>query len=119
MLYSASSLALCCLEVLVHTDPDLIPDNYAWSWAELPLDPEVFDGKWSITHTVDTRRFGKAWIDSRRSLALLVPSVIVPPTSTDFNVFINPMHDAYNDIQWQHGGAFSFDPRLLFSKASE
>jgi hypothetical protein len=27
MLYCAAAISLCCLEVLVHTDPDLIPDH--------------------------------------------------------------------------------------------
>lgn len=118
MLYSAGSLALCCLEVLVHLDPDTIPDNYAWSWSELPAEPEVFEGKWDITNVEETRRLGKSWIDSRRSLALRVPSVLVPDTAADFNILINPTHDAYAGLHWRHGGKFGFDDRLLFNEAT-
>jgi RES domain-containing protein len=67
MLYCAATISLCCLEVLVHTDSDLIPDNLVWSSAELPADPEVFDGMWDVSNVEQTRPFGKNWIDSRRS----------------------------------------------------
>ncbi|MGD0617326.1 MAG: RES family NAD+ phosphorylase [Bryobacteraceae bacterium] len=113
MLYSASTVSLCCLEVLVHTDPDLIPDNLIWSWGELPADPEVLDYRWSIADVGQTRVAGKRWIDSRRSLAIRVPSVIVPDTPVDFNILLNPTHAAYTDVQWQRGGPFRFDPRLF------
>jgi hypothetical protein len=65
-----------------------------------------------------TRRFGKNWIDSRRSLAIRVPSVIVPHTSVDFNILVNPTHEAFSGIQWRRGDRFAFDPRLFFGETS-
>ncbi len=118
MLYCAATVSLCCLEVLVHTDSDLIPDNMVWSWAELPVDPENFDGNWDITEVEQTRWFGKRWIDSRGSLAIRVPSVIVPYTDVDFNILLNPTHEAFTDIHWRRGGTFTFDPRLFLDEAS-
>lgn len=113
MLYCACSVSLCCLEVLVHTDPDLIPDNLVWSWVDLPSEPEVFDGGWRITDPGLTRSFGKRWIDGRGSVAMRVPSVIVPHTDVDFNVLLNPTHDTWTNLHWQRGGKFAFDPRLF------
>src|SRR5438270_10882394 len=98
MLYCAAAVSLCCLEVLVHTDSDLIPENLVWSWAELPADPEALDDVWNIADVEQTRAAGKRWVDSRRSLATHVPSVIVPHTKVDFNVLLNPTHDAYTDM---------------------
>ena len=118
MLYCAASIALGCLEVLVHADSDEIPDNYVWSYAELPSDPEPFEDIWDIGNLDQTRRFGKAWIDSRRSLAIRVPSVIVPQTEVDFNILLNPTHDGYSEVTWKRGGAFAFDPRLFFNETS-
>ena len=118
MLYCASSIALCCLEVLVHTDPDLIPDNYVWSWVELPALPEVFEGQWDIGNVEQTRQYGKYWIDSRRSLALAVPSVIVPHTAADFNVLLNPTHEGFFAACWRLGGPSAFDPRLFLNESS-
>jgi hypothetical protein len=43
MLYCAATVSLCSLEILVHTDADLIPENLVWSWAELPAEPKAFD----------------------------------------------------------------------------
>lgn len=113
MLYCGGSVSLCCLEVLVHTDPDLIPDNLVWSYAELLSVPESFDEHWDTSNVESTRPYGKYWIDSRRSVALKIPSVIVPHTAADFNVLLNPTHDAFADLQWQRGGKFSFDVRLF------
>jgi RES domain-containing protein len=96
MLYGASTVSLCCLEVLVHTDPDLIPDNLVWSWAELPADPEELDYRWDVADVGQTRVAGKSWIDSVQSLAILVQSVIVPHTDVDFNILLNPAHPAYH-----------------------
>ena len=118
MLYCAATISLCCLEILVHTDSDLIPDNLIWSSAQLPADPEIFDGTWDVSNVEQTRPFGKNWIDSRRSLAICVPSVIVPQTSVDFNILVNPTHEAFSDIHWQRGGPFAFDPRLFFNETS-
>jgi len=113
LLYSASSVSLCCLEVLVHTDPDLIPDNLVWSWAELPEDPETLLYRSRLTDIERTRAAGRRWINSRVCLAVRVPSVIVPHTGVDFNVLLNPTHDAFTAVTWQSGGAFKFDPRLV------
>ncbi|MGA3025758.1 MAG: RES family NAD+ phosphorylase [Bryobacteraceae bacterium] len=118
MLYCASTVSLCCLEVLVHTDPDLLPDNLVWSWAELPADPEVLDYQWSIADVERTRAAGKRRIESLRSLAIRVPSAIVPHTPVDFNILLNPLHDAWTSIHWQRGGPFRFDPRLFFDEPS-
>jgi len=113
MLYCGGSVSLCCLEVLVHTDPDLIPDNLVWSYAELSVAPEVFNEPWDISSVETTRSYGKHWIDSRRSIAMKIPSVIVPQTNADFNILLNPTHSAYTAIHWQKGGTFSFDSRLF------
>ena len=106
------------VEVLVHTDPDLIPDNLIWSSAALPADPEVLDRVWNIGDFEQTRAFGKEWIASRRSLAIRVPSVIVPHTDVDFNILVNPAHDAFSDIVWQRGERSLSTPRLFFNEAS-
>ena len=118
MPYCSGTVSLCCLEVLVHTDPDLIPDNLVWSWAALSADPVALDDVWHIADLEQTRAAGKRWIDSRRSLSIRVPSVIVPHTDVDFNVLLNPTHDTYTDVRWQNGGPFRFDPRLFFDEAS-
>ena len=118
MLYCASSVSLCCLEVLVHTDSDLIPDNLTWSWAQLPAEPEQLPDERHPANLERTRALGKRWIDSRSSLALRVPSIIIPHTEVDFNVLLNPTHESFSELRWTRGGVFMFDPRLFFDEAS-
>jgi RES domain-containing protein len=110
MLYCSAALSLACLEVLVHLGQDQIPPDYVYSFAELsvPAETAEFRGVWSDEDA--TRRLGHAWAASRRSLALLVPSAIIP---VEFNVLLNPVHPAYTDMSWSAPEPFRFDQRLL------
>jgi len=91
-----------------------VPDNLVWSWAKLPRATEALGAR-NTADLEQTRAAGKRWINSRRSLAARVPSVIVPDTHADFNVLLNPVHEAYSDVEWSRGSAFRFDPRLFFA----
>ena len=57
-----------------------------------------------------TQAFGDAWLSARKSVALVVPSALVP---NDLNCLINPAHPHF-DIRWVVAGPnpFHFDPRL-------
>jgi len=91
-----------------------VPDNLVWSWVKLPRAPDALGAPRNTADLEQARAAGKGWINSRRSLAARVPSVIVPDTHADFNVLLNPVHEAYNDVEWSRGSAFRFDPRLFF-----
>lgn len=99
VVYAASSPALACLETVVHLQTAGLPlnrflvrievPNDVWSRrrscapADLPIGwSAVPEGKVSLD-------VGDAWLDSRASALLLVPSVIVPE---EFNVLVNPRH---------------------------
>jgi RES domain-containing protein len=110
MLYCSSSLALACLEVLVHVAPEEIPPDYVYSAGELTADPEIADFAGDLAAEDATRRFGHSWATSGRSLAILVPSVIIP---VEGNVLLNPVHPAFGEVCWQDPRPFGFDPRLL------
>lgn len=58
----------------------------------------------------DVRTYGDAWIASRRSLALRLPSVLCEQSQ---NLLINPEHDDSSRIQVTGIEAFTLDPRLL------
>src|SRR5947209_17003678 len=110
MLYASSSLALACLEVLVHLTPSQIPSDYVYSVATLDEPPEVADFRGDPADELATRRFGQWWANERQELAIQVPSVIVP---VEFNVLLSPTHSDFTRIRWYSEGRFSFDPRLL------
>lgn len=56
-----------------------------------------------------TKDLGTTWAKLRSSLAIAVPSVIVPD---ERNCLINPLHPEFALIQFSPPKPFVFDPRL-------
>jgi len=113
VVYAAHSLSLAALEALVHLHRSTkiapymqleinIPDALVEVATALPSDWQSNVGA--------TQAFGDAWLVGVSSVALQVPSVIIP---TESNVVINPAHPSF-DLSWVVVGPkpFSFDPRL-------
>jgi RES domain-containing protein len=108
MLYCSAALSLACLETLVHLNA--APACYVYSVAELLIEPEIADFRSDLNNDDATRRFGHSWANSRRSLAILVPSAVIP---VECNVLLNPTHSAFSEIMWSLPQRFEFDHRLL------
>ena len=53
--------------------------------------------------------FGADWLNTGATVALLVPSVVIPGTS---NVLINPTHPDFRKLVFQPATGFRFDPRM-------
>lgn len=116
VVYTASSVSLAVVENLVHFDAEDL-DNIAWLYAvDLP------DGALEVPHLSDlpadwshprrshhARSYGAAWVASNRSLALAVPSVVVPQ---ERNVLINPGHPSFPALSVGGATPFAFDRRL-------
>jgi RES domain-containing protein len=128
MLYASSTLALACLEVLVHIrDVGLIPADYVYSEVEVPemlvtpweLSGEEALGK--IESPVLSREYGDAWFRSARRMwgrpvtvtpVHAVPSVIIP---REMNYLVSPVHPQFDQLAWGDPQPFRFDPRLIRS----
>jgi RES domain-containing protein len=110
MLYASASLALACLELLVHLPPNQIPLDIVYSWTDLSIGPEAADFRGPLAGSESTRRFGQGWIADREAVAVLVPSVIVP---IEFNVLLNPTHYEFTGIPWAAPQPFKLDQRLI------
>jgi RES domain-containing protein len=95
MLNAASILSLACLELLVHLPPDQIPMDLVHSCAELKEVPEAADFRSDVADQDSTRRFGQRWATQVETVAIRVPSVIIP---IEFNVLLNPTHSEYKEI---------------------
>jgi RES domain-containing protein len=81
----------------------LVPDD-SLEIATLPSD-------WrSYPHPATTKRYGDAWVASRRSLVLRVPSAVNP---LEFNYLINPDHPDFASVEVHKPFALNYDPRLL------
>lgn len=109
VLYFSVALSLACLEQLVHLAPNEIPADYAFTTAEVNTEPEVADFRGSFEDVDATRRYGHRWATDQRSLAILVPSLIIP---VEYNLLLNPVHAGFGEVIWGAPQAFAFDPRL-------
>jgi RES domain-containing protein len=115
VVYLADSPAAALLESCVHTSAGDIPPKYtllAISVAE-DISIEIVNVKklpsdWAARAEV-TRQIGSAWLRSRRSALLRVPSALVPSTS---NYLLNPLHADAARIRIESVYEYPFDPRI-------
>jgi len=95
--YCASFLSLATLEYFVHVDSDELPDDLVSIRASLAddvavehVDPSRLPPDWRQSPGPDELRdIGSAWLDSMRTIALLVPSAVTP---SETNIVITPRH---------------------------
>jgi RES domain-containing protein len=118
VVYCSETLSLAVLESFVHLPSALrgaarLPLLTAVG-VELPEEVEFQDlPAESITDLFDVaacREIGDQWLDARLTLALRVPSVIVPQ---EWNVLINPSHPQATGLRIFEQTEFEFDPRMV------
>jgi RES domain-containing protein len=115
--YASDSLALASLEVLVHCEPDLFPNDLVAIEINVPdsvLVEELSVGKlpraWRrYPAPASVQRLGNAWLDRGAACVLRVPSALVPSES---NFLINPAHPDIRKLRVIRKASFQFDPRL-------
>lgn len=113
----AQSQALAVLEILMHINRRLLPDDYVMISIDVP-DPlievlvlDVLPQNWRENPPpLGLKRFGDDWARSKRSAALLVPSVLV---SSERNVLINPDHPYFTQVAIGSPIPYQFDMRLF------
>jgi RES domain-containing protein len=117
MVYTAGSLSLAALEMLVNLNaeqnlnrymaiPVTFDDHHCWRIAAHQL-PKGWAG-----HPIpaSTRDLGSASSQSNASPVLAVPSAVVP---IETNSLINPRHPEFPKIRIGSAEAFAHDPRLI------
>ncbi len=116
MVYTAASLSLAALEILVHAGSDATLQKYLYIpvsfdaamcrqvlASDLPKD-------WAADPAPDsTRDLGAQWVKNSASAILVVPSVVVHLESV---YLINPHHVDFPRITIGKESWFRFDPRL-------
>jgi RES domain-containing protein len=117
MLYTASSRALAVLEVLVHLNTLIVPNNFCLAEIEIPdndivaLDETLLPSNWrDISPPLMLRELGDEFLKKREHLLLKVPSSIVP---AEYNYLLNPLHPDAIKAKLVNRESFSFDERLL------
>lgn len=112
MIYAAASPSLAVLEVLVHLDlpPELMPDDYRLLSLDLPDEGPIEHIDQTPDNDGARLAIGDRFLTQMASLALTVPSVVVPQ---ERNTLINPRHPAAIGLRLLSNEPFSLDARLL------
>jgi RES domain-containing protein len=114
--YASGSKSLALLEVLVHLDvgrplPRLVAFTFEVGDDFIERLPAANLGRqWRSSRGLRvTQQLGDKWLASGRSLALAVPSAIVPE---EWNYLLNPAHAAFSRLRFGRSVPFLLDPRL-------
>lgn len=117
VVYCAASPSLALLETLVHIErPDLLRFAYVaipvtlredhlerFGPADLPPDWQAWP------YPASTQALGARWFDEQRTVALEIPSAVVPH---ERNVLLNPFHPRFREVEAGEPEPFPVDPRL-------
>ena len=117
LLYTAEQRAIALLETLVHLPVEDLPNDMYLMTLEVPDDvsrevlaPADLPADWQrLSMPQPTATIGHAWLQSGRSLALQVPSVVVPQ---ERNLLLNPAHPEFIRVRLLDAQPFHFDERL-------
>ena len=116
VVYCAESRALAAMEILVHVEDmeDLAQLEWRAIAVAVPRDaierPDRFPGSWrKYPYTPATQRFGSAWARAGHTVALRVPSAVVPG---EFNFLLNPEHEMFAQLKIAPAEPFRFDSRI-------
>jgi len=113
--YAGSSRSLVTLEMLVHVSRESVPTDRVMVPIDIPDDAiavlEPLPPGWNrLPYRAAVQAAGDAWILRGDSLALRVPSAIVP---SEFNVLVNPAHARLRDVVVAAHEPLVLDPRLF------
>lgn len=117
VVYCASSPSLALLETLVHVDR---PDLLRFAYVVLPvtlrndhierLETDDLPADWQAwPYPLSTQILGVRWFDEQRSVALLLPSAVIPH---ERNVLVNPLHPRFHEAVVGEPEPFTVDLRL-------
>lgn len=119
MLYTATTIALSCLETLVHLEGDRgLPLNRFLMKISIPskiwskrdrFDPSANPGWDALPEGLVARHWGSQWAAFASSAILEVPSVVVPEEAC---VLINPRHPDAKKLDYAIVRAWTYDLRL-------
>jgi len=119
VVYASGSLSLAVLEILVHADSlSALPDHVAFPLdIPQPLIHELADDElpdtWHSPSAPDAlRQMGDDWVQAGRTVALRVPSAVIP---TEFNFVLNPAHPDFERLSIGARQQLQIDPRLVKS----
>ncbi len=118
IVYTAQSLSLAQLEVLVHiSDRRQIP-RLVFAVAGIPdsipvqtIETSALSGNWRrfSPYSLTTQALGMRWLTERKSAVLKVPSAI---SEAEWNFLLNPAHADFQRLRIGNPKPFIMDPRI-------
>jgi RES domain-containing protein len=117
VVYTSASLALAALELFVHVDVDLLPNDLVAIAAEVPESLAVETVKvaslpknWRRYPALESLKdMGTTWAAEGSTAVLAVPSAIIPEEQ---NYLLNPAHRDFQQVRLRRSIPFYFDPRM-------
>lgn len=118
--YTATSASLAVLEWLVNVDPTDAPDELTALAYELPAEEPVthyprsmLPPEWRHYPVPEqVRRIGVDWLEAGVTVALVVPSAVLP-LAEEHNVVLNPDHPGMARMTKARRERIALDPRLF------
>lgn len=117
MIYTAESIALAVLEILVHIESQKQLAKFQLGSADIPerivehLDLETLPAGWRRSPGPGRlQQLGNEWCAKSSSAVLQVPSVITGERES--NYLLNPAHPDFKRIELHEPEPFWIDPRL-------
>lgn len=117
VVYASEHLSLAVLEILVHS-PTAEQREVPRALAEISVSESLIETLprrrlpadfGSQSPLAITQTIGDEWLESKRSVGLMVPSAIV---TIEHNLLLNPLHPAFGKCGWGTFAPIQLDPRL-------
>jgi len=115
--YASSTVALATLEMIAHLDSTAPLPAYTLIEVTVPetlitaVDVAALPSDWrQYPSPPDLRAVGDAWLDTKASTVLKVPSALV---AVEYNYVLNPEHPDFGLITTGPPLSFPLDPRLI------
>jgi RES domain-containing protein len=116
-IYTAATQSLAALEIMVHVDTDLVPNDFVVFAVEIPTDVAIdkislsdLPPNWREEYPPQScQLIGGNWLTHGKSAVLAVPSAVIPDEN---NFILNPLHPDFVKIKIENAVAFNFDRRL-------
>lgn len=116
VLYTSMSRSLAVLELLAHRNMEMPKERYKCMVIELPdeyfsveIVPSNIALKNNFENYLQHQKLGSAWYQSRKTLCLQVPSILVPKES---NMVIHTLHPHFSALRILDVEDFELDDRL-------
>ena len=118
MIYTATSRSLAQLEMLVHASRHTAPTDHVLLAIEVPdslerarLDSSSLPAGWRRYPAPSSlAAFGDRWLETADTVALEVPSAVVPE---EWICLLNPSHPAFVQVRELSREDLVYDPRLF------